>query len=223
MPGYRTDNAIDTKITGGGTASIPRPRRTVRLRQRPAPKSGARVPDHAILGEELGLTGSGRFHRVLDPVDGTRPILCRLPVWGTLIGMTADGRAELRMMSQPFARERFWADRNGAWIDHDGVRRVLATRDFGSLDRATQHTTSPEYLGKDLAHGFARLEAAVRMTHRCAECQAIAIMAAGRIDLAIEPRFSRRASWHWIPTIERAGGVVVTRLDGMRARKASRC
>ncbi|MET4632044.1 fructose-1,6-bisphosphatase/inositol monophosphatase family enzyme [Bradyrhizobium sp. I1.8.5] len=73
----------------------------------------AEYPDHAILGEELGLTGSGSCRWVLDPVDGIRPFICGLPVWGTLIGLTVDGRAEQGMMSQPFTSERFWATADG--------------------------------------------------------------------------------------------------------------
>jgi fructose-1,6-bisphosphatase/inositol monophosphatase family enzyme len=31
----------------------------------------ARYPDHSIMGEEFGITGSGPLQWVLDPVDGT--------------------------------------------------------------------------------------------------------------------------------------------------------
>ncbi|WP_208622545.1 hypothetical protein [Sphingomonas faeni] len=48
-------------------------------------------------------------------------------------------------MSQPFTRERSWADRDRAWIERDRVRRPLATRDVGSLNCAILHTTSPEH------------------------------------------------------------------------------
>ena len=48
---------------------------------------GASYPDHSIMGEEFGTTGSGPTQWILDPVDGTRPFLCGIPVWGTLIGL----------------------------------------------------------------------------------------------------------------------------------------
>lgn len=49
-------------------------------------------PEHAIMGEEFGTTGSGPIKWVLDPVDGTRPFLCGIPVWGTLIGLLYKNR-----------------------------------------------------------------------------------------------------------------------------------
>ena len=48
-------------------------------------------PDHAILGEAYGETGSGSCRWVLDPVDGIRPFICGIPVWSTLIGFTVEG------------------------------------------------------------------------------------------------------------------------------------
>lgn len=48
-------------------------------------------PGHAILGEEYGETGGGAYRWVLDPVDGTRPFICGLPVWATLIGLEFEG------------------------------------------------------------------------------------------------------------------------------------
>ena len=179
MPRYRTDLAVNTKPKEGYTFDpVTEADREAEIAIRAA--IGERVPAHAVLGEEMGLTGSGRYRWVLDPVDGTRPFICGLPVWGTLIGLTVDGRAELGMMSQPFTRERFWADRNGAWTQRDGARQRLSTRDVGSLDQA--------------------------------------MIAAGRIDLAIEPSLQPYDIVALIPIIERAGGVV-TRLDGTRAEE----
>ncbi|WP_380931704.1 histidinol-phosphatase [Sphingomonas qilianensis] len=212
MPRYRADIAVDNKPKEGYTFDpVTEADRAAEAAIRA--EISAHFPDHAILGEELGLTGSGRFRWVLDPVDGTRPFICGLPVWGTLIGLTVDGRAELGMMSQPFTRERFWADREGAWTQRDGIRRQLTTRDVGSLDRAILHTTSPEQIGEGLANGFERLKAAVRMTRYGGECYAMAMIAAGRIDLAIEPSLQPYDIVALIPIIKRAGGIV-TRLDG---------
>ena len=51
----------------------------------------AAYPQHSILGEEFGLTGEGDYQWILDPVDGTRPFMLGLPVWGTLVGLTCRG------------------------------------------------------------------------------------------------------------------------------------
>jgi histidinol phosphatase-like enzyme (inositol monophosphatase family) len=221
MPRYRTELAIDTKVKEGYTFDpVTEADRQAEIAIRATITQT--YPDHAILGEELGQTlgqeGASPYRWVLDPVDGTRPFICGLPVWGTLIGLEHHGRAKLGMMSQPFTGERFWADSNGAWTERNGDRRKLSTRNVGSLSQAIVHTTSPEHYSDALKAGFARLSGSVRMTRYGGECYAMAMLAAGRIDLAFEPSLQPYDIVALIPIIERAGGVVTT-LDGGRAEK----
>ncbi len=97
----------------------------------------AQFPDHAILGEEFGRSGEGDLLWVIDPVDGTRPFICGVPVWGTLIGLTVKGIAQFGIMSQPYTGERFWATPEGAWSDGPLGQRSLQVRDVGGLESAT--------------------------------------------------------------------------------------
>ncbi|MGY4617697.1 histidinol phosphatase-like enzyme (inositol monophosphatase family) [Bradyrhizobium sp. USDA 4472] len=217
LPRFRTELAIDTKFKEGYAFDpVTEADRQAEIAVRAA--ITAEYPDHAILGEETGLTGHGPFRWVLDPVDGTRPFICGLPVWGTLIGLTVNGRAELGLMSQPFTGERFWADADGAWYERQGERQRLSTRDVGTLSNAILHTTSPEHYHGNLKSGFDRLAGSVRMTRYGGECYAMVMLAAGRIDLAIEPSLQPYDIVALIPIIERAGGVV-TRIDGGRAEE----
>jgi histidinol phosphatase-like enzyme (inositol monophosphatase family) len=217
MPRYRTELAVDTKFNEGDTFDpVTEADREAEISIRAAIE--AEYPDHAILGEELGQTGNGSFRWVLDPIDGTRPFICGFPVWGTLIGLTVDGRAEMGMMSQPFIGERFWADVEGAWYERAGKRQRLFTRNVGALSEAILHTTSPEDYHGDLKQGFDRLATSVRMTRYGGECYALAMLAAGRIDLAVEPLLQPYDIVALIPIIEKAGGVV-SRLDGERAEE----
>lgn len=215
MPRYRVELAIDTKVKPGYDFDpVTEADRQAEIAIRAA--IGQAFPDHAILGEEMGLTGSGPYRWVIDPVDGTRPFICGLPVWGTLIGLTHGGRAVMGMMSQPFTGERFWADDSCAWTEYRGERRPLAIRDVGSLSNAILHTTSPEHYHGAIKEGFERLSCEVRMTRYGGECYAMAMLAAGRIDLAFEPSLQPYDIVALIPIIERAGGVITT-LDGGRA------
>jgi len=72
----------------------------------------ARFPDHAILGEEEGLTREGASARwILDPIDGTHGFARDLPVWGTLIALQRDGTYEVGVASAPALGTRWWAGR----------------------------------------------------------------------------------------------------------------
>lgn len=173
-----------------------------------------RFPGHAILGEEYGPEGESDFCWVLDPVDGTKPFICGIPVWGTLIGLTYRGVATHGMMSQPFTGERFWADADAAWYQRGASVEPLRARQV-ALSDAILHTTSPHGYQGGLAEGFKRLQDQVRMTRYGGECYAMVMVAAGHIDLALEPSLQPYDIVALVPIIERAGGAV-TRLDGGR-------
>ncbi|MEI7087089.1 histidinol-phosphatase [Pectobacterium versatile] len=173
-------------------------------------------PEHAIMGEEFGLSGEGPVRWVLDPVDGTRPFLCGLPVWGTLIGLLHHERAVMGMMSQPFTGERFWADGSQAWhSDRQGEKR-LNTRKGVSLEQAILHTTAPEALNMHPAVRFADLAESTLMTRYGGECYAMAMLAAGQIDICVEFASQPYDIVALIPIIEQAGGII-TDLNGQRA------
>ncbi|AOR65450.1 histidinol-phosphatase [Pectobacterium wasabiae] len=173
-------------------------------------------PEHAIMGEEFGLSGEGPVRWVLDPVDGTRPFLCGLPVWGTLIGLLHHERAVMGMMSQPFTGECFWADGLQAWrSDRQGETR-LSTRKGVSLKQAILHTTAPEALSMHPTVRFAELTESTLMTRYGGECYALAMLAAGQIDICVEFALQPYDIVALIPIIEQAGGVI-TDLNGQRA------
>ncbi|MDN0085490.1 histidinol-phosphatase [Crenobacter sp. SG2305] len=176
----------------------------------------ARYPDHSIMGEEFGTTGSGPIQWVLDPVDGTRPFLCGIPVWGTLIGLTHNGRATMGMMSQPFTGEKFWADGAYAWRCGPQGEGQLVTRKNVTLDQAILHSTSPELIERNPIVHFRELTERVLMTRYGGECYAMAMLAAGQIDICLEFSLQPYDIVALIPIIEQAGGVVTT-LKGERA------
>ena len=173
-------------------------------------------PAHAILGEEFGASGAGALQWVIDPIDGTKPYLCGIPVWGTLVGLVDGGMATLGMMSQPVTSERFWGDPSGAWHRSPAGTRRLAVRKLTDLSQAILHTTSPDQFPIEGRAAFAALKSSVRMTRYGGECYAFAMLAAGCIDLCVEPDLKPYDIIPIIPIVEKAGGVV-TRFDGRRA------
>lgn len=61
-----------------------------------------RFPDHAVLGEEYGETGSGASHRwIVDPIDGTRSFVRGVPLYGVMIGLEREGEPVLGVVNIP--------------------------------------------------------------------------------------------------------------------------
>lgn len=173
-------------------------------------------PEHSILGEEFGRTqGSSPFEWVIDPIDGTRPFLCGLPVWGCLIGLFYDGKAVMGIMSQPYTGDRFWSDGKASWFKGRQGTVQLQSRQSVPLNQAILHTTSPEYVELYPENQFDLLKQNVLMTRYGGECYAMAMLAAGHIDICVEYSLEPYDIAALIPIIEHAGGVVTT-IEGHR-------
>ncbi len=71
----------------------------------------ARYPDHAILGEEEGLSGSAdaEYRWVLDPIDGTKSFVRGMPLYGVLVGLLRDNEPLVGVIHLPALAESVYA------------------------------------------------------------------------------------------------------------------
>lgn len=170
-------------------------------------------PEHGLIGEEYGtVRPDARYRWVIDPIDGTRSFIMGLPTWGTLIGLMDGPDLVLGVMDQPFTGERFWSTATRAQMrTADGKTRRIKTRLCPSLDQATFSATHPDlFKGARQIQAHARLKAATRMTRYGGDCYAYCLLAAGHIDVIVEPGLNAYDIAALIPIIERAGGIVTT-------------
>jgi histidinol phosphatase-like enzyme (inositol monophosphatase family) len=181
-------------------------------------------PEHGVIGEEFApQAGAGRFHWILDPIDGTRAFMIGSPMWGTLIALTEHGRPVLGVMNQPFTRERFWAAGGVARMQGPTGRPTrLKTRTCARLEDAVLTTTHPDLFAdlRDRAR-FTELKGRVLMTRFGGDCYGYCLLAAGFVDLIIEVGLKPYDVMALIPIIESAGGIITT-WDGEPALKGGR-
>ncbi len=174
----------------------------------------ARYPTHGIIGEEFGVKkGSSGLTWILDPVDGTRAFVIGLPTWATLIALYADGRPVLGVMSQPFVGDVFYGNREGSWLDHRGKRSQIHVAPPRRLADCMAGTTSPHLYKNDSAVSFERLRGGVKSMRYGLDCYSFSLMAAGHLDIALDPLLQIYDIAALIPIIEGAGGVVASWTD----------
>ncbi|PHS28175.1 MAG: histidinol-phosphatase [Robiginitomaculum sp.] len=167
-------------------------------------------PDHGIRGEEYGVKDTiSDFSWVLDPIDGTRAFISALPVWGTLIALTRNGRPVLGLMDQPVTGERFFGLGDKAWLyKHGQQQRQLKTRSCEGLHAATLCTTDPTLFTKKERPAFEVLRETTRLQRYGLDCYAYAALARGGVDLVIESGLQDYDIAALIPIVEGAGGTV---------------
>jgi histidinol phosphatase-like enzyme (inositol monophosphatase family) len=171
-------------------------------------------PTHGIVGEEYGTkTGTSGLTWILDPVDGTRAFVIGLPTWATLIALYDDGQPVLGVMCQPFVGDTFYGHTEGAWLNHRGNVQSIKVAPARKLADCLGGTTSPHlYKGED-AIAFENLRSKMKSMRYGLDCYSFSLMAAGHLDVAMDPVLQIYDIAALIPIMEGAGGVVSTWTD----------
>jgi myo-inositol-1(or 4)-monophosphatase len=166
-------------------------------------------PDHGVIGEEFVAHNPGADRIwIVDPIDGTRSFIMGLPLWGTLVGFSEQGRPIIGLLDQPYIGERFWNDRNAAWFRGPAGLVRCTTRKCQRLGDAILAATTPDMFSADETARFEALTAAVKMRRFGGDCYAYGMLALGQIDLVVEASLKTYDIAPLIPIIEKAGGVV---------------
>ena len=221
LPKFRQGIAVDNKWTTGFDP-VTAADREAELAVREV--IGRRYPGHAIIGEEWDKKDTGsRLAWIIDPIDGTRAFITGVPVWGTLIGLMADGRAVAGLMAQPFTGETWIAVDGRGEYRRGGEVIPLKTSPVTELAQAKLTTTSPDIFATfDLAAPWNAISGAVLTTRYGLDCYGYCLLASGHIDLIVEAGLKDVDICPLIPVIEAAGGVVTT-WDGGRAEAGGNC
>ncbi len=174
---------------------------------------GELFPDHSILGEEFGTTGTSSVQWIIDPIDGTRAFITGQPMWGTIVAVTSNGTPLGGWMHVPTLDETYVGSEQTWWSDNTGIRQI-ETASTTSLSDAVLLCTHPSMFAPGPeAESFARLVQSVKMTRYSGDCVNYGLLAMGLADLVVENMLAPYDIVPLLPIIEGAGGVV-TDLDG---------
>ncbi len=94
---------------------------------------GRAFPDVGFLGEEFGTRGPQGRRWIIDPIDGTKNFVRRIPFWATLIALEEDGQITVGVIHNPVTGELYTARRGGGAQRNGAPIRVSA---IGQLGRA---------------------------------------------------------------------------------------
>ena len=141
-----------------------------------------RFPEHGIWGEEYGARPDARFRWSLDPVDGTRALVCGLASWAVLVGLLDGGRHIAGMIDLPALDDCLVGIAGETWRNGKAVR----TSGCLTLAEARLSTTDPNLFADEEYEAFDRVRLACRVTRFGLDAMAYARVATGDIDLVIE-------------------------------------
>ncbi len=169
-----------------------------------------RFPDDGVFGEEFGeTTGRNGVRWVLDPVDGTKAFIHGVPLFGTLIGLEADGELLAGVCRLPALHEVIYGAKSlGAWwqVNELPVRRARVSAVEKLSDALVCTTSFNNWRDVHQFAAFERMNAAARETRGWSDCYGHALVATGRADVMIDPLLNPWDAAALVPILREAGG-----------------
>ncbi len=173
-----------------------------------------RFPDHAILAEEEGASGTSPYRWIVDPLDGTTNYAHGIPQFCTSVACEVNGSVVAGAIVDPMRAERFCAaEGHGAFLNGKRLHVAEATE----LDAAVLATGFPYWVHEhadevlELFGAFLRKAQGLRRFGSAA--LDMAWVAAGRYDGFFELKLKPWDVAAGLVIVREAGGVV-TGLDG---------
>ena len=170
-------------------------------------------PDHGFLGEEFGEEGPKERRFIIDPIDGTRNFVRRIPTWAVMIGLEEDGVVTAGAIFQPVTGVLHTASRGqGAFRDGERIRvsRVDA------LERALVVHSSLNFLRRSRYwDGFLTLVDRTQVQRGFGDYSAYLWVAEGQGEIALSTTVKAWDVAAIKVIVEEAGGRL-TDLDGRR-------
>jgi histidinol-phosphatase len=180
-----------------------------------------RFPDHAIVGEEFGVTeGAGanirwrsegidepagaRVRWFVDPIDGTKSFVRGVPLYGVLLGAEIDGVPSVGAAYYPGTDELLVAAA-GEGCTWNG--RPARVSDVSDLSRAYISCTD---VGTFAAHGkqdaWERLARRVYVRAGWTDAYGYLLVATGRLEAMLDPIMNPWDCGPFVPILQEAGG-----------------
>ena len=162
-------------------------------------------PEDGILGEELGTTRpEARRRWILDPIDGTKTFVRRVPLWGTLVAL-AEGENVLAGAAYFPAVDELVVAAQGAGCLWNG--RPARVSSVSRLSEAGVLTTDARMGTPAQVSELDRLCARAGLARTWGDCYGYLLLATGRAEVMVD---SIMAPWDAAglqPIIEEAGGL----------------
>lgn len=144
-----------------------------------------KFPEHGIIGEEFeAINPLARFKWVIDPIDGTKDFVRRLPLWATFLAVLENDKPVIGIINYPYAKEIFVATKgNGTYLNDKKTHVSKVSK----LKNANISFGSPQrFKEKGYLNGFIKLNEAP-YHRRSLGPYGFNQFLKGNLDLQIEP------------------------------------
>jgi histidinol-phosphatase len=145
---------------------------------------GQAFPEWGFLGEEFGERGPQDTRWIIDPIDGTKNFVRRIPIWAVLIALEERGEVTTGVVLNPASGDLYTARRGeGAHLNGQRIR----VSDYAAIKDATVLHSGLK-LVREAGHwdGLARLFDAASRTRGFGDYWGYGLVAEGKAEIYVE-------------------------------------
>jgi histidinol-phosphatase len=141
-------------------------------------------PDTGFLGEEFGAAGPQDTRWIIDPIDGTKNFVRRVPIWAVLIALEEAGEVTTGVVFNPVSNELYTARKGtGAFLNGERLR----VSDCDAMKDATVLHSGLRILHEaGYWEGLARLVDASYRTRGFGDYYGYGLLAEGKAEVYLE-------------------------------------
>ena len=162
-------------------------------------------PDDGILGEELGTTRpEARRRWILDPIDGTKTFIRRVPFWGTLVALAEGERVLAGAAFFPVVDELVVAGTGGGCLWN---RRPARVSTVARLGEALVLSTDVRQGSAGQVRALESLVSRAGLFRTWGDCYGYLLIATGRAEAMVDAVMAPWDAAALQPIVEEAGGV----------------
>ncbi|MDO8487058.1 MAG: inositol monophosphatase family protein [Candidatus Curtissbacteria bacterium] len=142
-------------------------------------------PDHGIIGEEFEpVNPQARFKWVIDPIDGTKGFIRRIPFWSTLLAVMKNDKPIIGICFFPAINEFYMAQKGkGAFLNN---KRIHVSKISKIEDAFISHGGIKSFEKQNKLGGLLRLSQTVQCDRGFGDAFGYALVAQGKIDAFME-------------------------------------
>lgn len=161
-------------------------------------------PEWGFLGEEFGVQGKQEVRWIIDPIDGTRNFIRRIPIWAVLIALEERGEVTAGVVLNPVTADLYTARKGQGAFANGEPMRVSPVSEL--KDALLVHASLNLIREIGYWDGFVRLVDATAMQRGFGDYLDYMLLAEGKAEVAMEAGLK---PWDLAPMkilIEEAGG-----------------
>ena len=164
-------------------------------------------PNHQISGEEFGKKNSNSIYKwIIDPIDGTKALICGQPTWSNLVGLLENNYPKMGLANFPILQKYYYSDSINSYCCDKSTKKIKTSKQTKIENSKLVINSLHTFKSKEIFYFFKNYKFFFKISG--VDAYNFCLLAEGKIDLILESGLKPYDILPHVSIIENAGGIV---------------